>query len=142
MDVYWLGVASARLDSTITMANPQPEVYTIFCALIHECRLFSVKVPIHDTVDDLKDAIKHKKSALHGIDADALDVYQVDIPEVNSFNHENLRNAVKQRLESGLALEVLSPMLKLSAIYSTTPKDHALHLIVQLPSTEIPERSK
>jgi hypothetical protein len=135
-------VANVRLDSAITMATPQPEVYTIFCALRHECRLFSVKVPIHDTVDDLKDAVKHKKSALHGIDADALDVYQVDIPEVDSLNHESLKKAVKQRLENGLALEALSPRLKLSAIYSTAPKDHALHLIVQIPSTEIPERSK
>jgi hypothetical protein len=141
MDVYWLGVASVRLDSTITMANPQPEVYTIFCALIHEYRLFSVKVPIHDTVDDLKDAIKHKKSALHGIDADALDVYQVDIPEVNSFNHENLRNAVKQRLESGPAPRCSRRCS--SCLQSILPPtDRALHLIVQLSSTYIPERSK
>lgn len=107
----------------------------LFCILFPDedpklKKLFSVSINDDQTVDDLKDAIKHKKAnQLKEIDADQLTLYKVLIE--NGQLKQVLQDIV---LESDEAPELEDPSLTLLEVFQPADvKPKHLHIIVKLP---------
>jgi Crinkler effector protein N-terminal domain len=68
------------------MAAQQPADYKVFCIVVGKTHSFSVKISPHETVDELKDAIKIKNShAFDNLDAVDLDLYLINLANDGSL---------------------------------------------------------
>jgi hypothetical protein len=113
------------------MAAQQPADYTIFCFFVDETCCFPVDISPHDTVGELKDAIKLKNPAFDDLDAHDLDLYLINLADDNS-----LIEKVKQLLARQPPLQPLKrPTQKLSALFEEPPVDGKVHILVQPPQT-------
>ncbi|KAK3805923.1 MAG: CRN family protein [Benniella sp.] len=113
----------------------------IFCVIVGETKSFSVKVPSDDTVDDLKDAIKAKKSNyfdLMKIDADQLTLWRVSLPDDDDLPTLLKSLNDKQKLSDFLSdKEKLKATTKLSNIFDAELPEDTIHIIVQLPQSVV-----
>jgi hypothetical protein len=93
-------------------------------------RAFSVKIAKSETVGALKDAIKKKmEHACDGIDAVLLDLWKVS--DSNLPDDRNLKDKISElKLDDK---QPLSPMAKLSTVFSEKPEDEHLHIVVRVP---------
>jgi Crinkler effector protein N-terminal domain len=108
------------------MAVQQPADYKLFCTVVGKTP-FSVKISPDDTVGELKDAIKTKKShAFHNLDADDLTLYIID---------PAIEGSLTEKVEKLLAGQPppLEPVKKLSAVFLKPPEDGEVHILVQPP---------
>ena len=113
------------------MAAQQPADYKIFSIIVGMTRPFSVKISPHDTLDELKKAIKLENPAFHGLAAHDLDLYLINLADDNS-----LIEKVKQLLARQPPLQPLKrPTQKLSALFEEPPVDGKVHILVQPPQT-------
>jgi hypothetical protein len=113
-------------------ANPpsEPE-FDLNCPLLGgDGRAFSVKMPKSGIVDGLKDAIKKKmEHACEGVDAVRLDLWKVS--DSNLPDDRNLKDKISElKLDDK---QPLSPMAKLSTVFSDKPEDEHLHIVVRVP---------
>ncbi|KAG8845013.1 hypothetical protein FRB91_002127 [Serendipita sp. 411] len=107
------------------------DIYKVFCIVSDGTTSFSVKIPKNDTVDDLKELIKAKKSnTFSDIDADALTLYHVNITD-----DDDLERTLDQLFSSGSPPERLKPTRKLSTVFSGTPPEERVHILVVPPET-------
>ncbi|KAF8923765.1 hypothetical protein BGZ58_002576 [Dissophora ornata] len=89
---------------------------------------FSVKATSTDTVDDLKEFIKAKKSNdFHDVDADRLTLWHVSV----SITAANKHNPVT--LDSQEPKEELLPSDELCEVFPNGPARKTVHIIVQRP---------
>ena len=110
------------------MAEPQPEIYKIFCILLGDDSPFPVEIASNETVADLKDKIKAKnENSLRTVDAKDLKLYYANLP-IDDATEEN----VKQIMFQGPS--PLGPATELSEVYASNPPKKMLHIIVQSPS--------
>jgi hypothetical protein len=112
------------------MAAQQPANYKVFCIVDGKTQSFSVKISPHETVDELKDAIKIKKShEFDNFDADDLTLYLINLADDDSL----LKN-VTERLAGQPPLELLKPTRVLSTVFLGPPAKDLVHILVQSPS--------
>ncbi|KAJ8582655.1 hypothetical protein M405DRAFT_867656, partial [Rhizopogon salebrosus TDB-379] len=91
-------------------------------------RIFTIKVASTENVSAFKDLIKDKrKHAFGGAVADRLNLWDVDLP-VGDVSEHNLRLCFEHKAP-------LSPMARLSNVFSDLPKEEHLHIVVQAPPT-------
>ncbi|KAF9308033.1 hypothetical protein BG003_011704 [Podila horticola] len=89
---------------------------------------FSVKVMTTDTIDDLKDAIKVKKTPkFDDIATDELTLWSVSIPVIAAEKHDAVA------LHTLHSKEELLPTDELSDVFKETPPKKTIHIIVQRP---------
>ncbi|KAI8595528.1 hypothetical protein EDD21DRAFT_448557 [Dissophora ornata] len=94
---------------------------------------FSVKATSTDTVDDLKEFIKAKKSNdFHDVDADRLTLWHVSV----SITAANKHNPVT--LDSQEPKEELLPSDELCEVFPNGPARKTVHIIVQRPPLATP----
>jgi Crinkler effector protein N-terminal domain len=111
------------------MAAQQPANYKVFCIVVDKTP-FSVKISPHETVDELKDAIKVKQSP--GFDkfvASDLDLYLI-----NLANDGSLIEKVGKLLAGHPPPPPLEPIEELSAVFLKPPVKGIVHILVQPPS--------
>ena len=100
---------------------------TLFCLVYGEpsVRAFPVKIKRGEFVAMLKDLVKEEhKPALDHVPANALDLWQVSIPEEDD---EGLKDFV---LEDS---KMLRPMRKISSVFEGDPLEYHIHIIVRVP---------
>ncbi|KAG0065493.1 hypothetical protein BGZ89_008264, partial [Linnemannia elongata] len=103
---------------------------TLFCLADGEgtSNAFSIKIASTDTVDDLKEHIKTKKSPeFDDIAADKLTLWRVSIQVVSANKHKPiLLNEIDSPTE-------LDPTDDLSDVFEETPPKKTIHVILQRP---------
>jgi hypothetical protein len=105
-----------------------PQIYKIFCIFEGRRTPWSVKIENDKSVDDLKEAIKNKKSkVLADVDADDLTLYRLDIRE-----DEQLVENIQQEMSKNPTL--LFTSMKMTDLYSEGPPERSVHILVRLPS--------
>ena len=100
---------------------------TLFCLAYGEPsgRAFPVKIERGESVGVLKELFKEeKKPALDHIPADALDLWQVAIPE---GDNEGFKNFVLEDSKK------LCPMREISSMFGGDPPRGHIHIIVKVP---------
>ncbi|KAK5822985.1 hypothetical protein F5H01DRAFT_401412 [Linnemannia elongata] len=106
---------------------------TLFCLADGEgtSNAFSIKIASTDTVDDLKERIKTKKSPeFDDIAADKLTLWRVSIQVVSANKHKPiLLNEIDSPTE-------LDPTDDLSDVFEETPPKKTIHVILQRPPPE------
>jgi hypothetical protein len=120
-----------NLVPSATMTAQQPADYKLFCIVVGKTP-FSVKISPHDTVDELKDAIKVKQSPdFDNLDANDLDLYLID-PAIEG----SLTEKVKKLLAGDPPPLPLDPTQELSAVFLKPPVKGIgiVHILVQPPS--------
>ncbi|KAG0361108.1 hypothetical protein BGZ54_009222, partial [Gamsiella multidivaricata] len=102
----------------------------LFCLTDGEptSRAFSVSIPPTETISNLKNLIKAKKTvAFADVAADVLIVWRVSVPVIAA----NVRNAV---FLNGIDSRTeLSPKDDVSDVFPDTPAKKTIHIIVQRP---------
>ncbi|KAG0250491.1 hypothetical protein BG011_008312 [Mortierella polycephala] len=101
---------------------------TFFCLVNGESasKAFSVEISSTDTIDDLKDAIKVKKTPkLDDIAADELTLWSVSIPIIDADKHKTISLDV---LNSKTKEELL-PSDELSEVLDNNPPKKTIHII-------------
>ncbi|KAJ8588352.1 hypothetical protein M405DRAFT_259059 [Rhizopogon salebrosus TDB-379] len=97
--------------------------------------IFPIEIARAETVSHLKELIKEKKKyAFRDVDADRLDLWNVDLPVDRTLEH-NINNLERD------PKKFLSPMATLSNVFSKLPDEKYLHIIVQWPLTASPSPS-
>ncbi|KAF9944278.1 hypothetical protein BGZ65_012309, partial [Modicella reniformis] len=103
---------------------------TLFCLVDGEAtsNAFSVKIALSDTVDDLKEAIKTKKSPrFDDVAADELILWRVSHPVIAANKHQSvLLRAIDSQTE-------LDPTDDISDVFAGKPPKKIIHIIVQRP---------
>ncbi|KAF9922108.1 hypothetical protein BGZ67_010720, partial [Mortierella alpina] len=103
---------------------------TLFCLVDGEAtsNAFSVKVPLSDTVDDLKEVIKNKKPVdFEHVDANNLTLWRVAHPVIAANKHQPvLLNAIDSHTE-------LDPTDDICDVFEQQPPKKTIHIIVQRP---------
>ncbi|KAF9294521.1 hypothetical protein BGZ74_011217, partial [Mortierella antarctica] len=102
---------------------------SLFCLVDGEAtsNAFSVKIPSNDTVDDLKGAIKAKKTNdFSDVDADKLTLWRVSISDDDD-------NDLPIPLDSVLDKKKLKATTKLSRVFIGELPEDTIHVIVQRP---------
>ena len=90
--------------------------------------VFPVEISVSKTVSALKDMIKEKKKhAFEQVDADALVLWSVSIPDDETLEEELTNLELVDELS-------LSPMNRLSNEFSSIPKERHLHIVVKTPA--------
>ncbi|KAG0221761.1 hypothetical protein BGW42_007326, partial [Actinomortierella wolfii] len=106
---------------------------TLFCLVDGEAssNAFSVKVPLTDTVDDLKNLIKTALSPqFDDIAAKDLILWRVNHPVIAANKHNPiLLSAIDSPTE-------LDPTDDISDVFTETPPKKTIHIIVQRPPPE------
>jgi hypothetical protein len=105
-----------------------PPLLRINCLVLGETHnhIFSVKIAGTESVGALKDAIKaEKQPAFDHVPADTLVLWKVSFPVDGSLDG-NLRNLLDDNS--------LSPVHRLSKVFSNMPKEEYLHIVVKGPS--------
>ncbi|KAF9947660.1 hypothetical protein BGZ70_002574 [Mortierella alpina] len=109
---------------------------TLFCLVDGEnlSRAFSVKIQPDDTVDDLKEIIKTKKSHdFSDIDANSLTLWKVSIPIVAAESHKIIS------LDSVESKGELLPSDEVSEVYGDAPSKRTVHVLVKRSSLSQPD---
>jgi hypothetical protein len=120
--------------------NLPSEVLALNCLVLGDDirvdRIFPVKIAKSETVGGLKQAIKNENKAFVDLDAHSLDLWHVFIQGDEDFE--------KNVGELDLSMKPLSPMAKLSTVFSAQPEDEHLHIVVREPidSTNSKEANK
>lgn len=123
--------SSLGLDPAATTVMAEPQIYTIFCLVVGDNNPFSVKIAKNETVNTLQDMIKEKQQPkLNNITASDLKLYQVEIA-----GDDNMANNVTQKMSEGLC--PLNAMKKLEYYFPGTPREEAVHILVQAPGKYI-----
>jgi hypothetical protein len=113
-----------------TMADSR---LTLFCLVDGEAtsNAFSIKIPSNDTVDDLKDLIKTKKTPeFDDIAADKLALWRVSIPDADDVDDDlpvlllNISDNDKKKLKA---------TRELSDVFNEKPAKRMIHILVQRP---------
>ncbi|KAG0012100.1 hypothetical protein BGZ82_002729 [Podila clonocystis] len=103
---------------------------SLFCLCDGEStsNAFSVKVATTDTIDDLKEAIKVKKTPkFDDIATDELTLWRVSVPVIAAEKHDAVA------LHALDSKEELLPTDELSDVFTETPPKKTIHIIVQRP---------
>ncbi|KAF9322475.1 hypothetical protein BG006_002359 [Podila minutissima] len=106
-------------------------ILTLFCLVDGEAisKAFSVKIQSVDTVDDLKDLIKAKKTNnLHDVDANELTLWNVSVPTAYQTRPFLIDTLDKNKLDN--------PRARLSNLFPESP-DENTYIIVQRPPPEL-----
>lgn len=111
---------------------------SLFCYVLGDDpqQIFPVKIAPTETVGDLKDAIKAKKSnTLKDVDADTLKLWKVSIPVDSRF---------KERIETSAFAEegCLQPMSELSEIFPDSPLRKHVHIVIKPPADPHPSKKR
>jgi len=108
--------------------------YTLWCLVLGEESIFSVKVDETQSVDDLKDKIKNENPCtLKDVSASELTLYKLasDVDEnqseVEDIKHEQFDLKKKQPLH---------PMDELTGIFSDTVNIKLIHVLVVRPRSK------
>ncbi|GJJ71645.1 hypothetical protein EMPS_03995 [Entomortierella parvispora] len=102
---------------------------TLFCLIDGEASPFSVKASPHDTVDDLKNLIKTKKTPrLDALAADELTLWRVSLPIDDA--------GIPAPLGSDFKKKRLKVSIKLSSVFTTELSEDTIHVLVQRPSPD------
>src|SRR6266702_532623 len=113
------------------LSSESPRLLKLNCLILGDDprrRIFPVKIEETKFVDDLKDAIKDKKKpAFNDVVANTLDLWSVFI-DVNDHLVEKINDLNLNTMEP------LSPVKRLSGVYSKPLEDEHLHIIVRPPS--------
>lgn len=103
------------------------DVYTIFCAIQGKRGCFAVEILRDETVYHLKKAIKTERAiALESFDPSELDLCQVNVTAPTEAQREDA-------LAQADISNILDPLSKIKDIYSSTPPEGTIHILVQLP---------
>ncbi|KAG0248263.1 hypothetical protein BGZ95_008135, partial [Linnemannia exigua] len=98
---------------------------------------FSVKVPSSDTVDDLKEHIKTKKSPVFDdIAADKLTLWSVSIPVVDNDDNDDDDEDLPILLDNVLKNDkkrLKAVTQKVTDIFGYGPAENTIHIIIQRP---------
>ncbi|KAF9922559.1 hypothetical protein BGZ67_010386 [Mortierella alpina] len=108
---------------------------TLFCLVDGEnlSRAFSVKIQPDDTVDDLKEIIKTKKTHdFSDIDANSLTLWRVSVPIVAAESHKIIS------LDSVESKDELLPSDEVSEVYGDAPSKRTVHVLVKRSSLSQP----
>jgi Crinkler effector protein N-terminal domain len=132
-------VAQRVAGGTLNLALHHPShfamQYRFLCIVIGEKTEFSVKVDDADLVDELKDAIKKKvEHALGAFDAHALTLYKV---EINRSNAEEYIKNLQEASQNPSSNPRLDPADELKVHYASSPPPQMLHILVELPRSEL-----
>ena len=98
-------------------------------------RIFTVEISSAKTITVLQNTIKNNKPDLGDIDADALDLYKVSLPD-----DEDLEQALE-----GLTFgphEVLCSTKLLSLVFPTPPPERHVHIVIATSTSESRCRSQ
>src|SRR6266702_179887 len=109
------------------LSSESPRLLELNCLIISDdpSRIFAVKIEETKSVGYLKEAIKSKKKpAFNNVDANTLDLWSVSI-DVNDHLEEKINDL---NLKS---MNPLSPVKKLSGVFSNQLEDKHLHIVVQ-----------
>jgi hypothetical protein len=110
---------------------PSEPEFDLNCSVLGgDGRLFSVKMPKSGSVDGLKDAIKKKMEP----EFDHVAPCRMDLWKISDLNLPDDLN-LKDKI-SDLKLDdkqPLSPMAKLSTVFSDKPEDQYVHIVVRVP---------
>ncbi|KAF9198872.1 hypothetical protein BGZ49_000187, partial [Haplosporangium sp. Z 27] len=103
----------------------------LFCLVDGEStsNAFSIKIPLNDTVDDIKKAIKVQKSvAFADVDADMLTLWCVSIPDDDNDNDKQpiLLDILPEKKK-------LKATAKLSKVIDTELPEDTIHIIISNP---------
>jgi hypothetical protein len=109
-------------------ATPIDPIFELNCWVLGDGvqNIFPVKVAKSESVGALKEVIKDKKPAFGNIAADSLALWKVSIP---------VDHGLEQKL-SDMELndnESLSPVDRLSQVFSDSPEERHLHIVVRSP---------
>lgn len=104
-----------------------PDIYEVFCIAVGEKNPFLVEIGKDETVGDLKELIMETRSDVFaGIAANLVYLYHVDLADDDNFvanvNEELRRQPARLRATEEIA-----------DIFGGTPKEEAIHIIVQPP---------
>ncbi|KAG0060335.1 hypothetical protein BGZ89_012359 [Linnemannia elongata] len=103
---------------------------TLFCLVDGQStsNAFSVKIPLTDSVDDLKDLIKVKKTVdFNDIDADKLSIWRVSIPDDDDERAILVDNVPESKRKK------LKATTKLSRVFDTELPEDTIHILVHRP---------
>ncbi|KAG2116465.1 uncharacterized protein F5147DRAFT_768830 [Suillus discolor] len=97
----------------------------------HPRNIFPVKIVSTKLVDNLKDLIKEKTHAFRDLDADALQLWKVDLPVDDTLesNIDELKLDYKK---------ALSPVDQMFEVFDTPPQRKHLHIVVQPLPARVP----
>ena len=107
-------------------------MYTIFCLLKGETIPFSVRIGESQSVDDLKDRIKEKRSVIL-VEALELELYRIDV------DASDLQKAIKDvetLAQTLIPTDRLNPTLKLNKVFPSGAPDDQIHILVRVPEGE------
>jgi hypothetical protein len=102
---------------------------TLFCLVDGEAtsNAFSIKTPSNNTVDDLKNLIKTRKSPeFDDVAADKLKLWRVSIPITDEDEVPIVLNSFDEKKKLG-------PATRLSRVFPEDPPEETIHIIVQRP---------
>jgi hypothetical protein len=111
------------------MSSSQAENYKVFCIISGGNALFSVEIAKNKSVAELKNKIKGKKnSLLANIDADELNLYQVDVRD-----DDNLEKSVQQKMAGNP--RPLRSTTKMVDLYSETLQEYFIQMVVRVSTS-------
>ncbi|KAG1898722.1 uncharacterized protein F5891DRAFT_1190511 [Suillus fuscotomentosus] len=108
------------------MPPVRTKTFSLLCLLLgeHPRQIFKVKIVSTKTVSDLKELIKEKKTAFRDLDADALQLWKVDLLVDNTLKH-NVNNI---KLDQQQLLSAVDAMYE---VFDSPPQPKHLHILVQ-----------
>lgn len=116
---------------SVLSTPPAPATIELNCLVLgHPSdRIFPVKIALNESVGSLKYAIKEKKKpAFDHIPADILVLWEASIS--NRFSQQELEGLCEDNFDH---VRSLSPMDRLSKVFSGVPKEGQIHIFVKPP---------